>query len=100
MSESAIDYAVWPSNLQQAIIETNLLKTGLTGETRLQSRDGCAWAELAAHGQTLTVCYLARLSRHGSRVTSSSGALERNGLELSRPELHMTDGEQENEVGR
>ncbi|CAI8011429.1 Uncharacterized protein C5orf34 homolog [Geodia barretti] len=91
VSENAIDYGVWPSNQQQAV-GCNLFKTGLAGEIRFQSSDGCAWVELASHGQTLTVCYLARLSC-GDRV-GLSGVMETEVLEngLTTPETSREQG--------
>ena len=91
MSENAIDYGVWPSNQQQAV-GCNLFKTGLAGETRFRSSDSCAWVELASHGQTLTVCYLARLSC-GDRV-GQSGVMETEVLEngLTTPETSREQG--------
>ena len=90
VSEHAIDYAVWASNQQQAV-GCNLFKTGSAGETRFWSSDGCAWIELASHGQTLTVCYLARLSC-GDRV-GHSGVMETEVMGGREREREEREGE-------
>lgn len=41
-------------------VSCHLIVTSSCGHTHLRASDGTAWAGLASHGQTLTVCYLAR----------------------------------------
>ena len=59
ISDDVIEYVAWPTDIQRAI-SCSLIGTS-TGGTRLVTTDGCAWVELASHGQTLTTCHLARL---------------------------------------
>lgn len=51
-------------------VSRNLIDTSSCGKTRLKTSDGTAWAELAGHGQTLTVCYLAKLPHDKLEIDS------------------------------
>jgi hypothetical protein len=64
VSDNLLQYSTWPSSLELAT-SCKLIRTSSTGNTRLLSSDGGAWAELACHGQTLTTCHLARLPQDG-----------------------------------
>ena len=64
MSDNLLQYSTWPSSLELAT-SCKLIRTSSTGNIRLLSSDGGAWAELACHGQTLTTYHLVKLPRDG-----------------------------------
>ena len=85
---NVIQYAVWPSTLQQATIN-NLLRTDSTGNTRLSTTNGCAYAELAGHGEILTVAYLARVAQ--DRVDNCLTVEEREMVEDGVARLGLSE---------